>query len=147
MAFKMHHGDEASDYHETPEINVTPFIDIMLVLLIIFMVAAPLATVSVPLDLPVSSAEAQPAPAEPIVMSIQADRSWSIGDRAIDKGALGPALDAKSEGDRNARIFVRADKTIPYEALMEAMDALRSQGYLKVSLVGLDGASSGGEGT
>lgn len=143
MAFKMHHGDEASDFPETAEINVTPFIDIMLVLLIIFMVEAPLATVDVPLDLPVSSAEAQPAPAEPIVMSIQADRSWSIGDRAIDKASLGVALDARSQGDRNARIFVRADKTLPYEALMQAMDALRAQGYLKVSLVGLEGGRGG----
>ncbi|WP_428152519.1 TonB system transport protein ExbD [Brevundimonas sp.] len=142
MAFHIHHDNEGDDFPVSAEINVTPFIDIMLVLLIIFMVAAPLATVDVPLDLPVSSAEAQPAPAEPIVMSIQPDRSWYIGDRAIDRAALGAAIDARSDGNHDARIFVRADKTIPYEALMEAMDALRAQGYLKISLVGLDGGDA-----
>uniref|UniRef100_UPI0035C993A4 TonB system transport protein ExbD n=1 Tax=uncultured Sphingomonas sp. TaxID=158754 RepID=UPI0035C993A4 len=138
MAFRPRHGDEGNEFPETPDINVTPFIDVILVLLIIFMVAAPLATVDVPLDLPVSSAKAETPPAEPIVLSIQADRSWSVGERRIDKSALGPAIDASAKGDHGARIFVRADKSVPYAALMQAMDALRARGYLKISLVGLE---------
>jgi biopolymer transport protein ExbD len=139
MAFNLHHGKDGNDYPETPDINVTPFIDVILVLLIIFMVAAPLATVNVPLDLPVSTARAEPPPGEPIVLSIQANGQWSVGDRATTRDGLGPILDAQSKGDRNVRIFVRADKTVPYNDLMQAMDALREQGYLKISLVGLDG--------
>jgi TonB system transport protein ExbD (group 1) len=138
MAFRHRQGAKGSDYLESSEINVTPFIDVMLVLLIIFMVAAPLATVDLPLDLPISSAKAEPPAAEPIVLSIQADRSWSVGEGHLEKGALGAAIDARAHGDHSVRIFVRADKTIPYEALMQAMDALRAHGYLKISLVGLE---------
>jgi TonB system transport protein ExbD (group 1) len=138
MAFRHRQGGKGSDYLESSEINVTPFIDVMLVLLIIFMVAAPLATVDLPLELPISSAKAEPPATEPIVLSIQADRSWAIGDGRIEKSALGPALDARAHGDHGLRIFVRADKSIPYEALMQAMDALRAHGYLKISLVGLE---------
>lgn len=142
MAFHLHHGNDGNDFPESPDINVTPFIDVILVLLIIFMVAAPLATVNVPLDLPVSSASAEQPPGEPIVLSIQADRQWSIGDRRVTREELGPMLDAESKGDHNVRIFVRADKTVPYDALMQAMDALRERGYLKISLVGLEGGGA-----
>jgi len=141
MAFRHRQGAKGSDYVESSEINVTPFIDVMLVLLIIFMVAAPLATVDLPLDLPISSAKVEPPTSDPIVLSIQADRSWAVGDRHIEKSALGPAIDARANGDHGVRIFVRADKTIPYEALMQAMDALRAHGYLKISLVGLQAGS------
>jgi TonB system transport protein ExbD (group 1) len=138
MAFRHRQGGKRGEYLESSEINVTPFIDVMLVLLIIFMVAAPLATVDLPLDLPISSAKAEPPTSEPIVLSIQADRSWAIGEIHIEKSALGSAIDPLAHGDHSVRIFVRADKTIPYEALMQAMDALRAHGYLKISLVGLD---------
>lgn len=140
MALRMRHGDHTDDLTETADINVTPFIDVILVLLIIFMVAAPLATVDVPLDLPVSSAKAETPPAEPIILSIQADHVWAIGDRRIDRAALGQVVDERSKGDHSVRIFVRADKTVPYEELMHAMDALRAHGYLKIALVGLEGA-------
>jgi len=143
MAFRHRSGGKGSEYVESSEINVTPFIDVMLVLLIIFMVAAPLATVNLPLDLPISSAKAEPPTSEPIVLSIQADRSWAVGEGHIEKSALGSAIDARAHGDHSVRIFVRADKTIPYEALMQAMVALRAHGYLKVSLVGLDPGEGG----
>ena len=138
MAFQIRHSDEANEFPETPDINVTPFIDVMLVLLIIFMVAAPLATVNVPLELPVTNAAAAQPPADPVVLSIQADRSWSVGDRPIDKAQLGPTIDAISKGNRDIRIFVRADKSVAYQDLMAGMDALRASGYLKISLVGLE---------
>jgi biopolymer transport protein ExbD len=137
MAFRMRKDDD--DFAESHEINVTPFIDVTLVLLIIFMVAAPLSTVNVPLELPVSTAQPETPPAEPVVLSVQADKSWSVGDLPTSRAALGSALNAKTKQDHQTRIFVRADKNVSYEDLMEAMNALRAEGYLKVSLVGLDG--------
>jgi biopolymer transport protein ExbD len=140
MAFKMRNdGDEFAESHE---INVTPFIDVMLVLLIIFMVAAPLSTVNVPLELPVSTAKPEPPATPPVVLSVQADKSWSVGDAPVSRTALGAALNAQTKHDHQARIFVRADKKVSYEDLMEAMNALRAEGYLKVSLVGLDGGET-----
>jgi TonB system transport protein ExbD (group 1) len=138
MAFKLDCEDEIeAGLHE---INVTPFIDVMLVLLIIFMVAAPLATVNVPLELPVSSAQAQPQPQEPVVVSLKADLRVFIGETEVQRIALGHTLHALLGADRDARVFLRADKSVPYGDLMSLMDALRELGYLKVALVTLDQA-------
>lgn len=126
---------------ETHEINVTPFIDVMLVLLIIFMVAAPLSTVDVAVDLPVSTATPQPRPDQPLFLSVQKDLQLSLGDDPVTRDGLGAALESATEGDRNARIFLRADKTVAYGALMEVMNLLRAAGYLKVALVGLESAT------
>jgi biopolymer transport protein ExbD len=104
------------------EINVTPFIDVMLVLLIIFMVAAPLATVDVAVDLPVSTAEPLPRPDKPLFLTIKEDHSLTLGNDVVEENALGSALDAAS--------------------LMELMNKLRGAGYLKVALVGLDAAEN-----
>ena len=120
------------------DINITPYIDILLVLLIIFMVAAPLATVDLPVDLPQASAAPQPRPDKPLFLTVKADRSLAVGDTTIAEAALGPALDQASGGDKETRIFLRADRSIDYGALMEVMSALRRSGYLKVALVGLD---------
>lgn len=136
-----------SDEDESPElhdINVTPFIDVMLVLLIIFMIAAPLATSTVPLDLPVSTATATPDPQEPILLSLQSDLKLSLGNRAIARSNLLAELDRASKGDKQARIFLRADKTVPYGELMVLMDELRQAQYLKVGLVTLDQSGEGG---
>ena len=136
MAVRLHHDD---DLDETHEINVTPFIDVMLVLLIIFMVAAPLATVDVKVDLPASTAEPAPKPDKPVFLTVQADGALSLGDRPVATEVLAASLEAETGGDREQRIFVRGDKAADYGAVMEAMNALRAAGYLKVALVGLEG--------
>jgi biopolymer transport protein ExbD len=133
-------GDD--DLVETHEINVTPFIDVMLVLLIIFMVAAPLATVDIAVDLPAATAQAAPRPDKPIFLTLKADRSLALGDAAVAADGLAAALDRASGGDKGQRVFLRGDKTVPYEAVMQTLDALRGAGYLKVALVGLAAPST-----
>jgi biopolymer transport protein ExbD len=136
MSVKLHHGED--DLVESHEINVTPFIDVMLVLLIIFMVAAPLATVDVPVDLPVSTAQRQPRPDKPVFLTVKADLGLALGDEAVTREGLGAALDVASGNDKDKRIFLRAARTVDYGALMAVMNALRGAGYLKVALVGLE---------
>lgn len=138
MAVKLDHSDE--DLAETHEINVTPFIDVMLVLLIIFMVAAPLATVDIDVDLPASTAERQERPPTPIFLTVQSDLTLALGETEIERAGLAPALDEAAEGDKERRIFLRADQSVPYGDLMGVMNELRTAGYLKVALVGLDEA-------
>ena len=140
MAGRLHHGDD--DLGENHEINVTPFIDVILVLLIIFMVAAPLATVSVPVDLPASSAQPQPHPDKPVYISIQADLSVSVGEEKVPEQGLGAVLDKVTAKDYQQRLFLRADKGVPYGELMKVMDQLRTAGYLKIGLVGLETVGS-----
>jgi len=134
--------DDGSDLAETHEINVTPFIDVMLVLLIIFMVAAPLATVDVPVDLPGSTAAAGPRPDKPLYVTVGEDLSISLGEDKVEREALGSRLDAATGGDKAERIFLRADKTVAYGDLAAAMNLLRAAGYLKVALVGIDQAAA-----
>ena len=132
----LDHGDESPD--EMHEINVTPFIDVMLVLLIIFMVAAPLATVDIAVDLPVSNAAPQPHPAKPTFLTVRADHSLALGDDTVAQADLARTLDAVTGSNKEQRIFLRADKSVPYGELMGAMNALREAGYLKIALVGLE---------
>jgi biopolymer transport protein ExbD len=136
MSVRLDHGKAELD--EVHEINVTPFIDVMLVLLIIFMVAAPLATVDIAVDLPSANAPQQPRPPQPLFLTVKPDLTLAIGDEAVARDALGPVLDAATKGDRDARIFVRADKTVPYGEVMEVMNLMRAAGFLKVALVGLE---------
>jgi biopolymer transport protein ExbD len=127
--------DDTSELHE---INVTPFIDVMLVLLIIFMVAAPLSTVDVGVDLPVSTAMPQPRPEKPLFLTIKNDLGLALGNETITRADLAGALDAATHMDRQQRVFLRADKAVPYGELMQLMNLLRGAGYLKVALVGLE---------
>ncbi len=136
--------DELEENHE---INVTPFIDVILVLLIIFMVAAPLSTVDVNVDLPVSSAAPAPRPEKPLFLTVKADLGLALGDDAIPRDALQSALDTATQSDREQRVFVRADKTVPYGDVMEVMNLLRAAGYLKIGLVGLDAGQNSAGGT
>jgi biopolymer transport protein ExbD len=137
MSVRLDHGDD--DLVENHEINVTPFIDVMLVLLIIFMVAAPLSTVDVAVDLPTSNAEPQQRPDKPIFLTVKEDLSLALGDAPVDRAALQAALDGETQGNHDERIFVRADKGVAYGDVMEVMNLLRAAGYLKVGLVGLEG--------
>ena len=131
-------GGGGDDLVESHEINVTPFIDVMLVLLIIFMVAAPLATVEIAVNLPSSAAPPQPRPDKPLFLTVRPDLSLALGDTAVPRGALAGALDQATNGDRNTRVFLRADKVVSYGDLMAVMDLLRAAGFLQVALVGLD---------
>ena len=136
MAIRL--GHDGDDFAETHEINVTPFIDVILVLLIIFMIAAPLATVDVPVDLPSTTVERQPRPDKPIFLTIKADRTLAIGDDLVAANMLSLALDAASRGNHDERIFLRADRAVTYGDGMTVMNTLRAAGYLKVALVGLE---------
>ncbi|WP_040260329.1 MULTISPECIES: TonB system transport protein ExbD [Pseudomonas] len=136
----LHLKEGADELAENHEINVTPFIDVMLVLLIIFMVAAPLATVDIKVDLPASTAKPAPRPEKPVFLSVKADKGLYLGDDAVDRASLGQALDARTHGKKDTTIFFQADKGVDYGDLMEVMDALRGAGYLKVGLVGLETA-------
>ena len=136
MSVRLDHGDDAlSELHE---INVTPFIDVILVLLIIFMIAAPLATVDISVDLPAANAERTPRPDEPLFLTLKSDLSVNLDNGAVNRSALAAALDKATSGDKQQRVFLRADKTVPYGELMTLMNELRSAGYLHVALVGLE---------
>jgi biopolymer transport protein ExbD len=136
MSVRLDHGEDS--LAELHEINVTPFIDVMLVLLIIFMVAAPLATVDVAVNLPASTAEPQPRPDKPIFLTVKADLTLALGEITIARETLGSALGGITKGDKDTRIFLRADRTVPYGEIMEVMNLMRKAGYLKVALVGLE---------
>ncbi|MER8826204.1 TonB system transport protein ExbD [Mesorhizobium sp. M0938] len=126
------------DLEENHEINVTPFIDVILVLLIIFMVAAPLATVDVNVDLPGSTATPAPRPETPLFLTLKDDLSLAVGNDAVPREAFAATLVGRTKGDRQTRIFLRADKAVGYGDLMEVMNLLRGAGYLKIALVGLE---------
>jgi biopolymer transport protein ExbD len=136
MALRPDHGtDELTEVHD---INVTPFIDVMLVLLIIFMVAAPLATVDVPVDLPSSAAQSPQRPNKPIYVTLKSDLALTIGDDPIPLGALAGALDAATKSDKEEPIFLRVDRSVHYGDFYKLIEAVRTAGYHKFSLLGLE---------
>jgi biopolymer transport protein ExbD len=134
----LDNGSENDGLSESHEINVTPFIDVMLVLLIVFMVAAPLATADIAVDLPRIGATAQPHPEKPIFLTLRADRTLAIANAPVTPDHLSAALDAATGADKTRRIFLRGDKRVPYDAVMQTLDGLRQAGYLRIGLVGLD---------
>ncbi len=135
MAVQLDHGEETFD--ELHEINVTPFIDVILVLLIIFMIAAPLATVDIAVNLPGANAERAPRPEKPLLVTLKPDLGVLIDSEAVTRSDLAAALGRATGGDKTQRVYLRADKTVSYGALMDLMSRLRDAGYLHVALVGL----------
>lgn len=133
-------GGSRYTVEQNSEINVTPFVDVMLVLLIIFMVAAPLASVSVEVALPTAVAPPQENPPKPVYISIQNDGDVWIGDGRTSVGTLGEDLN-RLIGTRNPteeRIFIRGDRDVRYGTFMQVMNALQDAGYYSVALVGED---------
>jgi biopolymer transport protein ExbD len=131
--------DDDDDFEEAHDINVTPFIDVMLVLLIIFMVAAPLSTVDLPVDLPTSTAMPDKKPDKPTYVTIQADLAVAIDNTPVKRIDLVRSLDAMSTNGKDQRIFLRADRGVPYGELMDVLERLRLGGYSKIALVALEG--------
>ncbi len=137
-------ANDTEDLPELGEINVTPFIDVILVLLIIFMIAAPISTVDVPVDLPASTATPQPRPDKPVYVTLKADLSLAVGEDVVDWPALPSGVDMATGANRETRLFIRADKTVPYGEIIRLFNALRAIGYLKVAMVALDQGGSAG---
>jgi biopolymer transport protein ExbD len=137
--------DDDDDFDEAHDINVTPFIDVMLVLLIIFMVAAPLSTVDLPVDLPTSTAIPEKKPDKPTYITIKSDLAVAIGATPVKRVDLVRSLDAAADSGKDRRIFLRADRGVPYGELMDVLERLRIGGYHKVALVALEGVPGGAE--
>src|ERR1700751_1553557 len=131
--------DDDGEFAEAHEINVTPFIDVMLVLLIIFMVAAPLSTVDLPIDLPTSSATPQKKPDKPTYVSIKPDLAVAVGETSVKRSELIHTLDTMADGGKDRFIFLRADRAVPYGELMDVLEILRTGGYTRIKLVALEG--------
>jgi biopolymer transport protein ExbD len=134
-------GDD-DDFEEAHDINVTPFIDVMLVLLIIFMVAAPLSTVDLPVNLPSSTAVPQPRPDKPTYVTIKSDLAVAVGETPVKRVDLVHVLDGMADQGKDRRIYLRADRSVPYSELMDVLERLRIGGYSKIALVTLEGVSS-----
>jgi biopolymer transport protein ExbD len=147
MGMAIGDGADDDDFGETHDINVTPFIDVILVLLIIFMVAAPLSTVDLPVDLPSSTAVPQKRPDKPLYVSVKADLEVALGETPVRRVDLVQRIDAMPEITKDKRIFLRVDRSVPYGEMMTVLELLRAGGYTKVSLVALEGAPDASGGT
>ena len=117
------------------QINVTPFVDVMLVLLIVFMITAPLLTVGVSVDLPKTKASQLNSKGDPIIISIKQNGTLFIQEREIDTVQLLPRLKAISSGNKNLRVYVRGDKDVPYGLVLNTIAKIKSSGFKKVALV------------
>ncbi|MDB4860760.1 biopolymer transporter ExbD [Alphaproteobacteria bacterium] len=117
------------------EINVTPFVDVMLVLLIVFMVTAPLLTVGIPVDLPKVKASALTDQKDPLEITVKIGGAIYLGESEVDVENLIPRLNAITELNKEARIYVRGDRVVAYGRIMEIMSLVNSAGYIKVALV------------
>ncbi|PCC98274.1 TonB system transport protein ExbD [Halopseudomonas pelagia] len=123
------------NYQQNAEMNITPFVDVMLVLLIIFMVAAPLATVDVPVDLPSNAATPSPPPTDPVYVSVQADGLLFVQEQEIALNQLQAQILGITSGDLETRLFLRGDQAVDYGTLMRVMNTLQKAGYTRISLV------------
>jgi biopolymer transport protein TolR len=141
MAVKLGHHGRARGYaarrkaHPMSEINVTPMVDVMLVLLVIFMVTAPLLTVGVPVQLPKTKAAAMTNPDQPVVISVEKDGGVFLQDTKIELDQLGPRLAAITENKPDTTIYVRADQETNYGMFAQVLAELQASGFSKVGLV------------
>ena len=131
MAFKTNR----SKNEPMSEINVTPFVDVMLVLLIIFMVTAPLLTVGIPVDLPKVKATALTDQKDPIEITVNLEGEVFIGETLVEVENLIPRINAITEQNTEARIYIRGDRVVAYGRVMEIMSIINSAGYVKVALI------------
>lgn len=123
------------NYQQNAEMNITPFVDVMLVLLIIFMVAAPLATVDVPVDLPSNAAAPTPPPTDPLYISVQADGLLFVQEQGVALAELAGVVRAATGNRLDTRLFLRGDQAVDYGTLMRVMNNLQKAGYSQISLV------------
>jgi biopolymer transport protein ExbD len=129
-------GGGGNPYPANSEMNVTPFVDVMLVLLIIFMIAAPLSTVSVPVELPPASAKPnEEKPPKPIFVSIEKDGTVYVDNDKVAMNVLPDKLRAKLQNSSDERIYLRADQNLAYKTVMNVMNVLQDSGFYKVGLV------------
>jgi len=128
-------GNGRNRYKPMGDINVTPLVDVMLVLLIVFMVTAPMMTSGVNVDLPKTDAKPLPVDTKPLTVSINADGKTYFQDEAVDMSDLVARLTAASDNDMTRRIFVRGDKAIPYGTVMQVMATIAQGGFTKVALL------------
>jgi biopolymer transport protein TolR len=143
-------GRRRSSYQPLSDINVTPFVDVMLVLLIVFMVTAPLLTVGVPVDLPKAKAQTLSDPDEPLVISVNNKGQLFVQDTEVEIGKLVPRLVAITENKPDTRIFLRGDRNIEYGRVMEVMATVNSAGFTRVALISempVPGSAAGGKKT
>ena len=132
-------GASGGDFPANSEMNVTPFVDVMLVLLIIFMIAAPLSTVSVPVELPPASANpTEERPPKPVFVSIEKDGKLFVGDEPVQMETLTAVLRTKLQESTDERVYLRADQTLTYRSVMDVMNLLQESGFYKVGLVAED---------
>jgi biopolymer transport protein TolR len=140
-------GDDGDSYKPLAEINVTPFVDVMLVLLIVFMVAAPLMVQGVPLELPKTSASKVGAQKKPMVVSLAPDGKLYIRDEQVTRDALVSRLEQIRATEGDAVVYVRADRKIPYGDVMELLGRVGDSGYARVSLLSQPAPSSAASGS
>ncbi len=141
MAVATDDIEDDEEFEEAHNINVTPFIDVMLVLLIIFMIAAPLSTVDLPVDLPSSTALPQKKPDKPTYVTIKADLAVAVGETPVKRVDLVRTLDTMAGEGKDRRIYLRADRAVPYGELMDVLERLRIGGYHRIALVALEGVA------
>ena len=135
QTFQNKNNKRSKRYTQLSEINVTPFVDVMLVLLIVFMVTAPLLTVGIPVDLPKVKANALTDQKDPIEITVKLDGLVYLGESKVELENLIPRLNAITVLNKEARIYVRGDRVVAYGRIMEIMSLVNSAGYIKVALV------------
>ncbi len=135
QTFQNKNNKRSKRYTQLSEINVTPFVDVMLVLLIVFMVTAPLLTVGIPVDLPKVKANALTDQKDPIEITVKLDGLVYLGESKVELENLIPRLNAITDQNTEARIYVRGDRVVAYGRVMEIMSIINSAGYVKVALV------------